>query len=137
MNNGAEKSVATMVAELKQEFTDFVNTRTQMLRTELNAKLALIKMSAPMFAIAAMLGAVAFLCLTGALVSVIALAFEGTLGGWALAFLIVGACYLALGGLAAAFAWREISVKGLAPKRTIEVLKQDQVWLANEARSAL
>jgi hypothetical protein len=30
--------------------------------------------------------------------------------------------------------YREVTARGLAPKRTINILKQDQVWLQNEAR---
>jgi Putative Actinobacterial Holin-X, holin superfamily III len=135
MNN--DRSVTMQVNELKQEFSEFVQTRVQMLRAELNTKLDLIKMSAPLFAVAAVLGGIAALCLTGALICVIAMAFDGTVGGWALACLIVGVCYMLLGGIAGFFAYREISAKGLAPTRTMKVLKQDQVWLANEARSAL
>src|SRR5437016_1592701 len=98
MNNGAEKSLAMQMAELKQEFTEFMQTRIQMLRAELDQKLALIKMSAPLFAVAAVLGGIALLCITGALVTAIAMAFDGSIAGWALAFMIVGVCYLLLGG---------------------------------------
>jgi len=132
-----DKSLATMITELKQEFKDFVQTRYEMFNSEMQAKLDMVKMAAPMFAIAAVMAVVAFLCLTAALIAAIAMAFNGTVGGWALSAAIVGVAYLALGGLAAMFAYREISTKGLAPKRTLKVLKQDQIWLSNEARSQL
>ena len=33
-------------------------------------------------------------------------------------------------------AYSEIASVGVAPTRTLEVLKQDQVWIQNEARTA-
>jgi hypothetical protein len=40
-----------------------------------------------------------------------------------------------VGGLVGWFAYRELKDTGVTPTRTLEVLKQDQVWIQNEARS--
>ena len=49
---------------------------------------------------------------------------------------IIGGIYL-LGGIAVGwFAYSELTSAGIAPTRTIEVLKQDQVWIQSEARTA-
>ena len=132
-----EKSLAQIVSELKVDARDFFDTRIQMLRSELQTKLAIIKVSAPMLLLGAALGILAAFCLTGALVAVIAVGLGGGIGSWALSLLIVGCCYLAVGGGAVYFGYKEFSSEGLAPKRTMKILKQDQVWLANEARSQL
>jgi hypothetical protein len=75
------------------------------------------------------------ICLTGALVAVIAAGLGGGIGDWALASFIVALAYFAIGGSAVYLGYKQFSSEGLAPKRTIKILKQDQVWLANEARS--
>lgn len=132
-----EKSLAQIVSELKVDARDFMDTRMQMLRSEVQTKLAIIKIAAPMLLLGAALGAIAALLLTGAVVAAIAAGLGGGIAGWALSLLIVGCCYLAIGGGTAYFGYKQFSSEGLAPKRTIKILKQDQVWLSNEARSQL
>ena len=133
-NDNQEKSIAMVMGELKVEIRDFVQTRLDILKQEMKTKASLLKLAAPMFAIALVLAAVGFLCFTGFLVTLIASAFSGT-AGWMWAFLIVGGAYFIIAGLCALFAWGELKQGGLAPKHTIQVLKQDQVWLRNEART--
>ncbi|HZU23079.1 MAG TPA: phage holin family protein [Terriglobales bacterium] len=137
MANGVvreEKSLGSVVSELKFELREFIQTRLQILREELKGKAAVLKIAVPMFAIALALFWVGFLLLTGLFVVLIASAFGGV-AGFAWAFLIVGFVYFIVGGICAMFAWSEVKSKSLAPKRTIQVLKQDQIWLRNEART--
>ena len=130
-----EKSLGTVVNELKFELREFVQTRLQILREEMKSKTALLKIAVPMFAIALVLFAVGFLLLTSLFVVLIASAFGSTVSGFAWAFLIVGIVYFLIGGICAMFGAGELKSKSLAPKRTIQVLKQDQIWLRNEART--
>ena len=123
-----------VVNELKLELREFVQTRLQIFREEMKNKTSLLKIAIPMFGIALVLFWVGFLALTGLFVVLIASAFGGW-AGWAWAFLIVAAVYFIVGGICAAFAFGELKSKSLAPKRTMQVLKQDQVWLRNEART--
>lgn len=129
-----EKSLGTVVNEVKFELREFVQTRLQILREEMKTKAALLKIAVPMFAIALVLFGVGFLLLTGLFVVLIASAFGGV-SGFAWAFLIVGVVYFLIGGICAMFGVGELKSKSLAPKRTIQVLKQDQIWLRNEAKS--
>ena len=39
-----------------------------------------------------------------------------------------------LGGIAAYFAKRELEVRGLLPKRTVDILKDDKVWIQSEVK---
>jgi fatty acid desaturase len=137
LNEIHDKSLGTVISELKLELAEFIQTRYLMLSSELKTKLSQLKMSAPIMAVALALCAAGFLVLSAALVAVIAIAFGGGIGAWAMSAGIVGAAYLILGGLAGVLAWRQISTFDLTPTRTINVLKQDQVWLQNEARSQL
>lgn len=125
-----ERSLASVVNELKQEIKEFIDTRYQMFASELRDKVKTWKAAVPMLVLAAALVAVAFLMLSVALVAAIAV-----LVGWGWSFLIVGVFYLLLGGLVGWMAYREITTAGMVPERTLRVLREDQVWLQNEARS--
>jgi hypothetical protein len=50
-----------------------------------------------------------------------------------LSFLIVGGCWLILGATFAIVAVKQF--QGLTPNKTIEVLKEDKMWLQKEARN--
>ena len=130
-NNG--KTMAQVANELKHDLTEFVQTRLEMLRSEINQKVAMMKVVIPMFAIAFIFLWFAFMLLSVALVA--AIAYLTLSWGWA--FLAVGLFYTLIAGLIGGLAYREIRSTGLAPKRTLKVLQQDQVWLQGEARSQL
>jgi uncharacterized membrane protein YqjE len=132
VNNANGRTLAGVVSELKEEVKEFLETRYQMLVSELQQKLATWRMAMPLFLVALALGVIGFLLLSVALVAAIAL-----LVGWGWSFLIVGAVYLVLGGSIGFLAYREVKQVGVVPTHTINVLKQDQVWLQTEARSQL
>jgi uncharacterized membrane protein YqjE len=128
-----ERSLADVVNEIKVELKEFLVTRFEILRAEMNENFTALKAGIPMLLIGAVLGVMVLMLFTGALVALIAPAFEIEFR-WAIALAIVGVAYLIIGGAAAWMGYREVTARGLAPKRTINILKQDQVWLQNEAR---
>ena len=127
------KPLGAVLHEIKDDLKAFLETRYEMLASELREKVAVWKTTLPMLAIAAMLGGTAFLATTFAIIAALRPLFESDYG-WAIAAVIVAAVYLAVAGTIAWLAYREIQFAGVTPKRTMEVLKQDQVWLQNEAR---
>ncbi len=131
------RSLGATVNEAKEEFKQFAETRIAMLQAELKEKMALIKASAPMLVIGAVLGGVAFLVLTGALICLVRMAFGASAWAWFYSFLIVGVVYAVFAGLAGFMGYQNLTKNGLAPERTIKVLKDDKVWLQNEARTQL
>lgn len=131
------RSIGATVSEVKEEFKQFAETRIAMLQAEMKEKVAVIKASAPMLAIGAVMGGVAFLVLTGALICLIRMAFGQSPWAWFYAFLIVGVVYAVFGGIAAFMGYQNLTKNGLTPERTIKVLKDDKVWLQNEARTQL
>lgn len=135
INNG--KTLAGVVAELKDELKEFISTRIQMLRAELREKAEALKVAAPLGVVAMVLLGTAYLLFTLMIVSLIVVAFEGSAYQWFLAFLITGVLWSIAGGICALFAWRELKGQGLAPKKTIRILKEDQIWLQTEARTQL
>ena len=135
-NNYAESegpTLAGVVAEIKDETKEFVQTRVQMFKTELREKVATWKSGALLAAVGVLFLGTAYLLLTLALVGLVAVAFWGSPYAWFLAFLIVGVFWAIMGGMLAFFAAREFRAQGIAPKKTIEVLREDKIWLQSEA----
>ena len=75
MPNGNGKTLAGVLNEVKYELKDFLDTRLQMLMSEMKQKLSVWKLALPMFLIAALIG---FVLLSLALVAAIANAQLGT-----------------------------------------------------------
>lgn len=125
------RNLADVVAEIKNELKDFVQTRVQMFSSEMKEKIKQSKSTAMYGAAALLLLATAYLLLTLALVGLVAVLFWGSPYAWFFGFLIVGVAWAILGGMLALVAKR--SFHGFAPERTIKVLKQDKVWLQREA----
>lgn len=129
-----ERSVADVLLEIKNELRDFVETRYELFRSELNEGLNTVKSAAPLAMAAALLFATAYLLLTLALVAVVAVAFWSNPYHWFFAFLIVGVLWAIVGGILALLVRNGLRSHGLFPKKTVEVLKRDKRWLQNEAK---
>jgi len=129
------KTIAEVVADLKQELQDFVSTRLAMLRTEMGTKLQTIKLAMPTLVVGLVLLGTAWLAFTGFLICIIAQAFWGSSWAYVISFIIVAVIYGALGGIVALFAWKKINESGVKPERTIRVLEQDRIWLQTEAKT--
>jgi len=129
------KSIGQVAAELKNDALDFATTRLQMLMQEMNDKLKVWKTALPMLMVAAVLGGVAFLVFSFALVSFLAAVFAPNPYAWCYGALMVAAFYFVAAFGAYYLGKRELAQTGLVPTRTLRVLKQDQVWIQNEARS--
>lgn len=134
-NNG--RSVAEVMQEFRDDLKDFVTTRIQMLRSEIAEKVGAWKLGLPSMLIGLVLLATSFLLFTAGVVNAIALAFGGQPWGFAVSLFIVFAVYGLAGGLLLLYGWRTVKAGGIAPEKTIRVLKQDQVWLKTEARTQL
>jgi uncharacterized membrane protein YqjE len=131
-----EKSLGALVTETKEEVREFLETRLQLLRAEIAEKMRIWKYSVPMLLLAGGLLLIGWMVLTFAIVAAIRAWFLPSEYAWVWAGLIVAFIYLVAGGAIGWFAYAELLSTGLAPKRTMEVLKQDQVWIQNETRVA-
>jgi uncharacterized membrane protein YqjE len=132
-NNG--RSLGAILADIVEELKEFVNTRIQMIKSELHETISAVSVALPLGILALILGATGFLLLTGAVVVIVASAFAGSAYAWFYAFIIVGAIWIAFAGAAAFFAYNEFRGKAKFPKHTAEVLKADKVWIESEART--
>ncbi len=131
-----EKSLGTVLTETKEEMKEFIETRLHLLRSEVTEKLRTWKYSVPLLLLGAGLLLLGWMVLTFALVALIRAWFLPSPYAWLWAGLIVSAAYLIAGGAVGWFAYSELQATGLAPSRTLQVLKQDQIWLQNETRTA-
>jgi ABC-type multidrug transport system permease subunit len=129
------RSFSGVVNEVKDELKEFLQTRISMLKAELGEKMRTFKAAVPMLATAIILLTTAFLLFTLCLVGLISVAFYGNPFRWFLSFVIVAVMYSIIGGMAAVFGLKELRAQGIMPKKTIKVLKEDQIWLQHEART--
>lgn len=129
------RSFAGVVNEVKDELKEFVQTRMAMLKSEMAEKMRTIKTALPMLVAAAVLLGTAFLMFTLCLVALLSVAFYGDPFRWFYSFIIVGVLYCIMGGMAAVFGLKELRAQGIMPRKTIQVLKEDQIWLQHEART--
>ncbi|HEY1732165.1 MAG TPA: phage holin family protein [Terriglobales bacterium] len=131
-NNGHVKTVAEVIGDLKTELQEFISTRIGMFRAEMQENVRTLKLAAPALMVGLVLLWTGWLLLTGFLVAMIAVAFQPSPWAFALSLLIVGLGYLILGALAAMGAWKRIKEMGFKPRRTIQVLQQDKIWIQAE-----
>jgi hypothetical protein len=129
------KSIGQVVSELKNDARDFVSTRLQILAQEMNDKVKVWKVVVPMLAVAAVIATVALLTLTFALVAFLAGIFQPSAYAWCYGSLIVTAFYFITAFGLFYLGRRELTQAGMAPTRTLRVLKEDQIWMQKEARS--
>jgi uncharacterized membrane protein YqjE len=129
IHNG--RSLQASLQEIKNEIKEFIQTRLDLLKGEMQEKVSAYKAALPRAVIGALMLATAWLLITGAIVAAIQLAL-----GWPAAFAIVGGAYLVCGIFAGWLAYKEVTAQSMKPERTLQVLKQDQIWIEQEAKSA-
>ena len=129
-----EKSLGTVLTEAKEEVKEFIVTRLEILRSEIKEKVKTWKYSLPLLLLAGGLMLIGWMVLTFAFVALIRAWFLPSDYAWVWGAAIVAAIYLIAGLAVGGFAYSELKSVGVAPKRTLEVLRQDQVWMETEAR---
>jgi uncharacterized membrane protein YqjE len=134
LDNGS-RSLGAILADIVEELQEFVNTRIRVVKSELHETMTAVSVALPLVLLALILAGTGFVLLTGAVVVAVAAAFAGNAYAWVYAFLLVGVLWIALGGVAAFFAYNQFRSKAKFPKHTVEVLKADKVWIESEART--
>jgi hypothetical protein len=125
------------VSEIRDELKEFIQTRLQMVKSELHETISAAKVWAPLAAAAVIFLGTAYLLLTIAIVALVSVAFVTNPYRWFLSFLIVAVVWAITGVVFAYLAWIQLRAQGIFPKRTVEVLKADGIWLQNEVRSGI
>lgn len=129
------KSLQQVLHEMKDELRDFISTRFELLQAEMLDKWNSLKAAAPMLAVGAVLLAAALGAFTFGLIALAAVLIGGEYR-WALGAAAVTVLYAVIGGALAWVSIRQLQADGLAPDRTLRVLKQDQMWARKEARAS-
>lgn len=129
------RNLGAILSDVVEELKEFLNTRIELIRAELQETLSAVKIGLPLGILALVLATTGFFLLTGAVVVIVAWAFSGSPFAWFYAFIIVGIVWIAFAGTAAFFAYNEFRAKAQFPKHTVEVLKADKVWIETEART--
>ena len=134
-HSGSERSLGSIITEIKDEVKEFVNTRVEMIKAELQETASAAKTAVPLILIALGLFVTGLLLLTMAAVVLVAFAFAGSALAWFYAAIIVAFVWFCVGATAAFFAYNAFRSHSRFPQRTVEVLKADKAWLQTEVRS--
>ena len=134
-NNG--RTIAAILADTKDELKEFFQTRLSLLRAEMAEKLGMVKRAAPMAAAAVLLLGTAYLMFTLALVGLVLGLLPTNPFRWCLAFLAVAVLWSIVGFIFFSVARRRFALKGMAPNRTMSVLKGDGIWIQSEVKNQL
>jgi hypothetical protein len=132
-----ERTMAAIVAEILEDLQQFIQTRIELGRAELRGTMAAARIWVGLVAVALVLLTTAYLLITVALVALVSLAFVANPYRWFLAFLTVGLLWSTTGIVLASLAWTQFKARGMFPKKTVEVLKADKIWLQSQARSRM
>ena len=133
LHNG--RTVGSILSDTKDELKEFLETRITMLRTELGEKMAMLKSAAPLAIVGILFLVTAYMLFTLGLVAAIVAFLPQNPYRWCIAFFAIAVLWGLIGGICTYMAVREFQVKELLPKRTMQVLKEDKVWLQSEVRS--
>lgn len=124
-----ERSLGELLAELSREISTLVRQEAALARTELAQKASRLGRDVGMLAVG---GAVAYAGLLAIVAAVIILITQAGLPWWASA-LLVGVVVAALGGLLVWNGLNAMKREDLAPRETIETLKEDAQWIGRRA----
>ena len=125
-----DKSLGELFSDLTRETSTLVRKEVELAKTEMGQKVAIVGKSAGLAVAGALLGLGAF----GAFVAMlILLLVKFGMEAWLAALIVT----LVLGGLAAALALAGIGAikkASLAPRHTVETLKEDVQWAKEQAQ---
>ena len=131
-----EKSIGAVLAETKEELKDFVQTRLAILKAEISEKIKNGKAVIPAAISAVLFLGTAWLAVTFTLIALVAALFQPRPLAWFFGGLIVTIFYAVIGAIVGLVALNRIKAVNMTPTRTIEVLKQDQIWIQKETKAA-
>jgi uncharacterized membrane protein YqjE len=136
LNNGVNggRTVGSILSDTKEELKEFLETRIAMLKTELGEKMAMLKSAAPLAVVGILFLVTAYALFTLGLVGLIVAFLPENPYRWCIAFFAIAVLWGIVGGITGYLAMREFQVKELMPKRTMQVLKEDKIWIQSEVR---
>jgi uncharacterized membrane protein YqjE len=130
------KPLAGIFLDIKDELLSFVETRIRLFQSEFKETAESMKGWLPLAAAAAVLLGTAYLLLTAALVNFVSFGFLGSRFRWPISFSLVGGLEALAGVIALAKARAALRNRGTFPRKTVEILKADGLWLKGEVKPA-
>jgi hypothetical protein len=131
-----DRSVASSIADIKEDLKVFLHTRFQLLRTETSEKVRSWKQHLILLAVGTVLLISCWMAFVFALVALLHTWIAGGSYSWFWGGSIVGVVFLVAGGVCANSGYQGIRHSGVMPARTLKVLRQDQEWLQKQTRTA-
>ncbi|HEY6271909.1 MAG TPA: phage holin family protein [Terriglobales bacterium] len=132
----SEKSMASVIAETKEEIKTFVQTRAQLLHAETKEKLKAWKLSIILIAVGTLLLITSWFAFVFAIVALLHSWFVAGSYAWCFGGLIVGGLLLICGLALGRAGYQRIRGAGMAPTRTLRILKRDSEWIQKQSRPA-
>jgi Putative Actinobacterial Holin-X, holin superfamily III len=132
-----QRTLAGIVSEVLDELKDFVQTRVEMMRSDVRETVRAASRWLPLGIVACVLLITAYVLFAAAVVALVSVAFVTNPYRWFLSCLVVALAWSLAGGIFAYIAWMQFRAQGMLLKKTLDVLKADKVWLQNEARSRI
>jgi len=123
-----DRSLGELFAELAQETSTLVRQEVELARAELGEKVGTVGRSVASILVG---GAVAYAGFLAILAAIIAGLAEAGLDWW-LSALLVGVVVAGVGYLLINRARTALQEMDLAPRRTVETLKEDQEWVKEQ-----
>ena len=128
-NNG--RSLAAIIAEMKEELKEFVQTRSRMLKAEVQEKFTALKIAAPLAGVGALLLGTAYLLFTMALVALVSALFRDNPYRWCFAFAAIAVLWGLLGGIAAYLAKAGVPVERPSAKENFRTAQGRQALVTS------
>lgn len=125
-----EPALGELLKQLANDSAMLVRQELTLAKAEMRANLKSASRAATMVAVGAVLALLGGLVLVAFLV----IALGDAINQYALAALIVGVVFLAVGGFLASRAVKKLKTDALAPEQTLQTLKEDKQWAQSEIR---
>lgn len=122
-----ERSIGELFTELAGETSTLVRQEIDLARVELTQKASDIGKNVAWLSVGGVVGLVGILAVTAALI----LLLSKVMQPW-LAAVLVGGAFLIAAGVMVMSALKAIKETDLAPRQTVETLKEDTQWLKNQ-----
>ena len=122
-----ERSIGDLFTELANETSTLVRQEIDLARVELTQKASDIGKNVAWLSVGGVVGLVGVLAVTAALILLLSKVMEP----W-LAAVLVGGAFLIAAGVTVMSALKALKETDLAPRQTVETLKEDTQWLKNQ-----
>ena len=125
-----ERSLGQLFGDLSRQLSTLIRQEIALARAEVTARAGTLGRGATMVGVG---GALAYAGLLALLAAIALLLIDAGLAPW-LAVLVVAVVTAAIGGALAAYGRTEIARTDLAPRRTIETIRDDAEWAKEQTK---